>query len=156
MLAGLGNVRRLRYQRTGDLSDLQQAILAVQEARDGMPVDDQHYATVLSNLSALPYYLYERTGSESTHNEAVAAGRAALGAGHSLSTLSNLGSSLLQRFVRTRDSRVLEEAADLLARAVAGTPEEDPDLPVRLNNLAEAQGCRFFQLDESIRLGRRA
>ncbi|WP_242884292.1 CHAT domain-containing protein [Actinomadura litoris] len=162
VLAGLGNARRLRYQRTGDLGDLQQAVLAVQEARDGMPVDDQHYATVLSNLSALLYYLYERTGSESTHNEAVAAGRAALEVGRSPATLSNLGSSLLQRFVRTRDSRVLDEAADLLARAVAGTPEEDPELPGRLNNLAEAQGYRFFQLgepaalDESIRLGRRA
>ncbi|MFI0480909.1 CHAT domain-containing protein [Actinomadura sp. 9N215] len=166
VLLELGNARRLRYERTGDLDDLQQAILAVHQARDGMPADDEHYATLLGNLSGFLYYMYERTGNESTHNEAVAAGRAALEAEgstrQSLRTLNNLGSSLVQRFVRTRDSRVLDEAVDLLERAVEGTPERDPELPARLTNLAEAQGYRYVQfgdleaLDESITLGRRA
>jgi tetratricopeptide (TPR) repeat protein len=79
-----------------------------------------------------------------------------------LRTLNNLGSSLLQRFVRTRDSRTLNEATDLLERSVATTPEWDPQLPGRLNNLGEAMSYQYVQtsdleaLDRSIALGRRA
>lgn len=166
VLAQLGDARRARYQRTGDLDDLRQAALEMRQACDGMPEDDEHYATLLGNLSGLLYLVYQRTADASTHDEAVEVGRAALAAGgstsQSLRTLNNLGSSLVQRFFDTRDSRVLDEAVDLLERAVAGTPEQDPDLASRLSNLAEALGYRYIQaddpeaLDRSITLGRRA
>jgi hypothetical protein len=162
---GLGNALRARYQETGDEADLAEAERTLRRAVELVPADRPEHAVLLANLSGVRYMVYERTGDEDAHSEAVRAGRRAAEIGASdtaLRALNNLASNLLMRHTQTGDSRALAEAVDVLERAVAATPDGNPDRAGRLNNLGEALFLSFRRsgdlatLDRSISLCREA
>ncbi|GAB7186769.1 hypothetical protein ATKI12_6600 [Kitasatospora sp. Ki12] len=72
--------------------------------------------------------------------------------------LSNLGSALCTRFVRTGALADLDEAVRLCQEAVAATPADHPDLASMLSNLGGVLQSRFVRtgaladLDEAVRL----
>jgi hypothetical protein len=57
--------------------------------------------------------------------------------------LTNLGAALLDGYDRTGERRDLEEAIGALVESVAATGLRSPELPARLNNLANGLRRRF-------------
>ncbi|MFI0483521.1 CHAT domain-containing protein [Actinomadura sp. 9N215] len=166
LLSGLGNALRSRYRELGRPDDLEDAIATLRRAVDVLPDGHPRLSSLRNDLSGFLYYKHELTGDERVHDESIAVGRAAVVPGdlspRGLRSLNNLGANLLARFHHTRDSRILDEAIGLFEQCVDASPEGDPELPSRLNNLGEALSSKYLQsgapeaLDRSIDLGRRA
>jgi hypothetical protein len=151
--ARLGNAIRSRYQRTGNIDDLAEAVHAMRQAVEIVPTDDPDYPVIASNLSAMLTLADNRETDESVHGEAVRIGRAAARS-DDLLALNSLGVSLIGRFTQTGDSRALREAIDTLERAVDGTRRGDPHLAARLCNLGEALYYSFRRTNDSRELNR--
>lgn len=135
------------YDRTGALPLLSESIrlMRVQagDSRGGRP--DR---TVLSNLGAALWRLFERTGETDTLVEAVDFGRAALdgapaGAPGLAADLSNVAGALRLLFERTRQDEYLLEAIEVGRAAVAELPTGDAGLPAYMNNLGLSLRLRY-------------
>lgn len=119
----------------------------------------------LASLGATRYALYQRTGEHAQLEAAVTAGREALEVadehGPNVAMLrSNLAEWLRQRFLSTGDRADLDEAVELLRRAVDETPREHPDRSGYLSNLGmclhDPADSRPGELDEAIAVHREA
>ncbi|KAF6747870.1 CHAT domain-containing protein [Ephemerocybe angulata] len=140
----------LRFQRTGELSDITEAISVLQKAVDTTPVGHVSLPSRLTNLGNSFMYRFQRTGDLvdvaqatsilqkavelTTEEDAKLPGR-----------LANLGSSLLCRFQRTSDPSDNADAIAALQKSVELTPEGASNLPGRLANLGNAFLFRFRQ-----------
>lgn len=145
----LGYCQRYRYDRTGDLANLEESILSHQESIRLTPEDDPALPVRLNNLGVPFMSRFEHLGDLSDISEAIKAQERAV----SLSPeddpglptrLNNLGLSLMQRYNHADDEEDLKQAISHQQRAVELSPPDDPQLPTWLHNLVTSLD---FQLD---------
>ena len=156
-----------RYQRTGQVPLLSQAVELLRGALQTVPEDHPDRSTLLSNLGAALLALFGRSGDVTVLAEAVDIGREGVAAtpedhpdraGH----LSSLGVALFALFGRSGDVEVLAQAVDVGYQAVAATPEDHFDRAGHLTNLGTTLLGWFERsgvvavLAEAVDVGRRA
>ena len=162
LLSNLGSALRIRFERMGELMDLDEAIRVGDAAVAATPDNSPRRAGRLSNLGIALRARFERTAQMKDLDEAVRVGTAALAAtsgnrAQRAKVLSNLGLALQARFDRTGQMKDLDEAVQVGTAAVAATPEDDPDRAGRLSNVGAGLLVRFRRtgcvpdLDEAIR-----
>ena len=113
-IANLGNTLRIRFERTGMLADLDEAVTVSREAVSIALLGDSR-GTCLSNLGNVLRIRFESQGALADVDETVAVSREALEAipvGHPnrVVIMSNLGNALQKRFERTRVLKDLDGA----------------------------------------------
>ncbi|QRW07774.1 CHAT domain protein [Ceratobasidium sp. AG-Ba] len=152
-LNNLGNSWLSRFERLGELSDLDHAIdcqsHAVILAPDGHP----DKPACLNNLGISWSRRFKRLGELSDLDHAIGCQSQAVSLtpdGHpdKPSRLSNLGNSWLSRFERLGELSDLDHAIDCQSQAVSLTPDGHPDKPSRLSNLGNSWFRRFKRLGE--------
>jgi transcriptional regulator with XRE-family HTH domain len=146
-LSNLEVALRVRFERTGDVADLESAIDAGREAVAALPAGHPDQAAAMSDLGGTLLTRYLSTGSIADLNPAVDAAKTAadsVPAGNSerAKYLSNLGRALAVRFQHTSDVADLESAIDAGREAVAALPAEHPDRPAAMFNLQAALAVR--------------
>ena len=132
---------RVRFERTGDLATLEEAITHYREALRVLPEPNRMRPVLQSNLVVAMHWYARRTGDPDRVAEAVAASRALVTAtapedpafAHRLMTL---GSVLGMQFESTGDRALLDEAVAAQRRAVDLTPPGHPHLGLRYSVLA--------------------
>ncbi|KAI9462573.1 CHAT domain-containing protein [Boletus coccyginus] len=142
-----------RFERFGDLTDLQRAITALEELVRSTPIGDDQYSAALGNLGVALSYRFDHVGEPSDLEDAISRLRNAVGLnphGHpdKPSHLTHLGNSFLARFERLGQLSDLEDAISALRDAVELTPHGHPDKPSRLNNLGTSFRTRFEHLGQ--------
>ncbi|MET8876228.1 tetratricopeptide repeat protein [Nocardia sp. NPDC004604] len=137
-----------RFERTGSMTDLDEAMESKRAAVAATPADHPDRAGRLNNLGLALQNRFERTGSMTDLDEAVESKRAAVAATPAdhpdrAMYLNNLGNVLRIRFERAGTVTDLDEAVETGRAAVAGTPVDHLDRAGRLNNLGLALRDRF-------------
>jgi hypothetical protein len=156
-----------RFERTGRIVDLDEAVGAGRRAIAAAPVGDPGRAVYLSNLGIALSARFKRIGSGADLDGAVETGQqavAATPADHPLRAgrLSNLGNALQDRFARTGSDKDLDETVEAARLAVAATPSDHPNRAMYLCNLGIALQWRFERagnsrdLDGAVDAGRQA
>ncbi|KAH7191136.1 CHAT domain-containing protein [Fusarium oxysporum] len=166
-LNNLGNKLERRYERTGEMADLEEAIRTARQAVDSAPDDYPNRAAWLNNLGNKLERRYERTGEMADLEEAIRIARQAVDSTpgdhpNRAAWLNNLGNKLERRYERTGEMADLEEAIRIARQAVASTPDDHPGRAGRLNNLGNKLERRYERtgemadLEEAIRIARQA
>ncbi|KAF8121583.1 CHAT domain-containing protein [Boletus edulis] len=142
-----------RFERYGDLADLQQAIGLLQKLVRTVSVWDYWYCAGLGNLGVALLWRFNRLGELSDLEDAISTLRDAValtphGHPHKPSHLNNLGDSIITRFWRLGELSDLEDAISTLRDAVVLTPHGHPHKPGFLNNLGTSFRARFQRLGE--------
>ena len=144
-----------RYERLGELEDLEQSIAASGEALQLVPGRSPPRVVVASDLGLGLRLRYERFGDTTDLNESVDLAREAVGLGREAAQLhpgsvrlpellANLANVLCVRFELGHDPADAEDAVQVARESVASLG--GPDHPSRsgcLNNLGRALGCRY-------------
>ena len=167
MLSNLALALRARFERTGALADLDEAVSIAQEAVNATPAAHPDRPGWLSNLGNALQSRFKRTGAPADLDASITAKREALNTtpdDHPDRVIwqSNLGNALRSRFERTGALADLDEAIAVGSAAVDATPADHPDRAIWLSNLGNALQARFEQtgaladLDEAISAGRAA
>ncbi|MFD4231396.1 CHAT domain-containing protein, partial [Streptomyces sp. NPDC058545] len=134
-LNSLGAALGVRFERTGDPSDLDQAVTTVQEAVDAIPTDHPNRAECLNNLGTALGVRFERTGDPSDLDQAVTTAQEAVDAiptdhPDRAVSLSILGAALRVRFERAGQLSDLDAAASALTEAW-GVASAAPSVRIR-------------------------
>ncbi|KAF8421523.1 hypothetical protein L210DRAFT_3654453 [Boletus edulis BED1] len=142
-----------RFERLGELNDLEDAISTLRDAVVTTPHGHPHKLTCLNNLGSSFTARFERLGELSDLEDAISTQRDAVVLtphGHPLkpSGLNNLGLSFITRFERLGELSDLEDSISTLRNAVVLTPHGHPDKPGCLNNLGLSFITRFERLGE--------
>ncbi|KAI9463452.1 TPR-like protein [Boletus coccyginus] len=137
-----------RFERLGDLTDLQQAIAILEGLVKSVSIDDYRYTAALGSLGVALRYRFNRVGELDDLEDAISRQRAAVtltphGHPHRPSHLSNLGSSFRVRFERVGELSDLKDAISALRDAVELTPHGHPARPARLGDLGNLFLIRF-------------
>jgi tetratricopeptide (TPR) repeat protein len=154
-----------QYHKTGQLSDLEQAIALFREAITRASGDSDTRAICLSNLSAVLLDRFERTGQLADLDEAVILGRQAVAtvtreSGQRAPWLNHLGNALWMRFGRFGRLADLDEAVTAYREAVAAEAPSQQSRAKYLQNLSTALNDRFKRtgemadLEEAVVVGR--
>lgn len=157
----------LAYERSGDLTTLDRAIVLFQQIADTIPDDYPDRGGHLSNLGNALRSRFEHTGDLAVLDEAVQNYKLAVEATRSDNPnrsqfLSNLAAALRLRFDRTADLTVLVEAVQTYKLATEATPSDNPNRCTYLSNLSNALGNRFdctgelAVLDDAVAVARQA
>ena len=144
-----------RFDRTGNVADLDEAIAAIRRAVELTPPGEPDHQAALSNLGAALLRRGDRTGNAADLDEAIAAIRRAVeltppGEPDRLAALSNLGDALRLRFEEAsepadddavREFRQFGAEATTVYREVLELRErilgrDHPDTLAAMNNLA--------------------
>jgi tetratricopeptide (TPR) repeat protein len=158
---------RIRFQRTGQLHDLDQAVDLGGTVRAEAPPGHRVLPATLTNLAAARLTRFEQTGSPTDLEEAVEVGRLAAAAipaddPHQGWPLSNLCLALRIRYEQTGELTDLADAIAFGRAALDVAPGGHPIRGAMLGNLAMAHLSRFGRLgqrsdlDEAVRTGRAA
>ncbi|MCX5238980.1 tetratricopeptide repeat protein [Streptomyces prunicolor] len=147
-LSSLGTALDIRFEQIGAMTDLEEAIVILQEAVEASPTDDPKLASRLSNFANALRSRYERTGVLADLEEAVQVGRLAVEAAPAdhpdrCAVRTNLAITLRLRYERTGVLADLEEAVQVGRLAVEAAPADHPDLAGLLANLAGILQIRF-------------
>ncbi|KAF5340006.1 hypothetical protein D9611_012353 [Ephemerocybe angulata] len=147
-LNNLGTSIHSRFERTGDLQDIAEAISMKRRAADLTPVGDPNMASRLANLGHSLRSRFERTGDLQDHAEAISAEQRALeltpdGHPEMAERLAGLGTSHWSRFEHTGDLQDLAEAISAEQRALELTPDGHPEMAERLAGLGTSHWSRF-------------
>ncbi|KAF6746834.1 CHAT domain-containing protein [Ephemerocybe angulata] len=149
-LNNLGNAFLSRFERTGDLSDLAEAISAQSLAVEQTPGGDDELPPRLNNLGVSLKIRFERTKVIDDINVAISAQRKAMEftpEGHPdlPSRLNNLAVSLKSRFELNNSLSLtdLDEAISSQRKVLVCSPVNHPIFPGFLNNLANSILHRF-------------
>jgi len=147
-LSSLGGSILRRFECTGDLADVANAISARQRAVQLTPDGHADMPSWLSNLGGSLLVRFERTGDLADIANAISAHQRAVqltpdGHADMPSRLSNLGGSLLRRFEHTGDLADIANAISALQRAVQLPPDGHADMPSWLSNLGISLSRRF-------------
>jgi hypothetical protein len=139
-LSNLGVALRVRFERTGQLTDLESAIEAGRAAVAALPDGHPDQAAALSDLGGTLLESYLSTGSVADLNTAVevtgaAANSVPVGNPDRAKYLSNLGRALGVRFERTGDRADLESAIEAGQAAIIALPGDHPDRVSAVFNL---------------------
>ncbi|KAF8433240.1 CHAT domain-containing protein [Boletus edulis BED1] len=142
-----------RFQRHGDLADLQRAITLLQQLVRSVSVWDDRYRVGLGSLGVALELRFEHLGELRDLEDAISTLRDAVhltpdGHPDKPCYLNNLGLSFITRFERLGELRDLEDAISTHRDGVHLTPDGHPDKPGRLNNLGNSFGARFLRLGE--------
>ncbi|KAJ7089150.1 CHAT domain-containing protein [Mycena epipterygia] len=153
MLNNLGTSLLDRFERLGDLSNLNKSIMmfedAVQLTPDGHPGKPER----LNNLGNSLSHRFERLGDLSDLNKSIMVFEDAVqltpdGHPDKPGRLNNLGSSLLGRFERLGDLSDLNKSIMMKEDAVQLTPHGHPIKPTMVNNLGNSLLGRFERLGD--------
>ncbi|MES5821447.1 CHAT domain-containing protein [Streptomyces sp. RG80] len=157
-LDDLGLVLLACFQRSGELGELNEAVLAHRESVALTPQGHGSLGIRLLNLGAALSQRYQLTEDgddlrESEDCRRRAAELPGMGPAHRAALASSTGLGLMAGFERAPDPVArLDEAVRLLRQALALTPAGDPMLPRRRHNLAVALLLRIaktLRIDEA-------
>jgi len=142
----LGNLLRIRFEATGHLGDLTEAIGLLRDTLRTV-TDDALRSPAYSLLGLALLDQYVNTGEPADLDAATAAARSAMAGSTPLSPhhgqlLTNLAAVLHARFQAHGELGELAEAIRHLEHAVAATPTHQHDHPVMRIKLAVALGAR--------------
>jgi hypothetical protein len=165
--ASLGYHLDMRYNHTGDISLINEAIKFKREALALRPPGHPHRATSCANLGTSLHVRYQQTGEAALLDEAIELKREALALrppGHPDRSLScaNLGPSLCMRYQQTGNVALLDEAIELQREGLALRPPGHPDRGRSCANLGSSLHARYHQtgdvalLDQANELDREA
>jgi uncharacterized protein YegL/tetratricopeptide (TPR) repeat protein len=143
LLSNLGGALRARFERTGDLSDLEQAIVSTRQALAATGAEDSQYPAILNNLGAM----LSETGR---YQEALEAAREAVDIRRVLAaqnpgiylpdmamSLNNLGTMLSETGRYQEALEAAREAVDIRRVLAAQNPGIYlPDMASALSNLS--------------------
>ncbi|KDN33405.1 hypothetical protein RSAG8_13499, partial [Rhizoctonia solani AG-8 WAC10335] len=152
-LADLGSSFYDRFQRLGELDDIEKSIRYSTRALDSTPEDHPDMPFRLASLGSSYYVRFQRLGELNDIEKAIRYETRALDLtpeGHSQvpSCLAILGSSYYARFRRLGVLDDIEKSIQYETRALDLTPEDDPDMPSRLASLGSSYYDRFQRLGE--------
>ncbi|KZV73860.1 hypothetical protein PENSPDRAFT_573858, partial [Peniophora sp. CONT] len=155
----LGNSFLARFERAGELEDLEQAISTHRRAVELTPDNHPDKLSRYNNLGNSFLTRFERTGDFEDLEQAISMHRCAVELmpdDHPAkpSLFTNLGNSFLSRFERTKQAEDLEQAVSAHRNAVDLTPDDHPDKPSRFNNLGNSFLTRFERNGERDDLAR--
>ncbi|KAJ7500145.1 TPR-like protein [Mycena galericulata] len=150
-LSDLGRCLHLRFQRLGNLLDLNRSVVILEAAVVHSGQDDRCKPQLLSELGDSLLKRFERLGDVTDITQCISRFEAAVtltpdGHPDKPSRLSNLGMSLLSRFKQQGDPEDMQLAVLKLEAAITLTPDGHPDKPSLLNNLGNLLRRRFEQL----------
>jgi len=148
MLGQLAMYLSNRYERTGNLQDLETAIAQSEAAVEGTPEDHPNRAEQLNTLAMSLSRRYKRTGNLEDLEAAIARSEAAVEATPEdhpgrATWLGALGHRLGCRYERTGRLQDLEAAIARSEAAVEATPEYNPNRASWLNNLGNQLRIRY-------------
>jgi CHAT domain len=151
VLAMLGVALQYRFERTGEMTDIDEAVRVGRLAADGIPVGHSQQFTVLVNLAAALRLRFDRTGAATGRGdidaviEVLRRAAAQLPARHPgrAVVLTNLCGALRARYDRFGDDVDLEAAIDTGRLAISVSPAGDTDQPEIFLNLGVALVSRF-------------
>jgi len=129
-----------RYNNSGILAELEEAISTFRNANEHLPQNHPLKAACLNNLGISVVCRFEHLANPDDLDEAIMVKQQAV---HLTpddhpdkpAYLNNLGKSFLYRFGRLNDLADLDEAITAQQQAVHLTPDGHPDKPTYLNNL---------------------
>ncbi|MEV5410337.1 CHAT domain-containing protein [Thermopolyspora sp. NPDC052614] len=167
MLGNLGIALQIRFERTGEPPDVDEAVRLGRAALAATPAGHPDQAMHLSNLGIALRMRHERTGEPSDADEAVTLARQAMAAAPAddperPGLLVNLSLALRSLFELTGVLPQVDEAIEAARAAVAATPADALERAGRLSNLCVALRIRFERTgvqadaDESVEAGREA
>ncbi|KAF6765331.1 CHAT domain-containing protein [Ephemerocybe angulata] len=167
LLYNLGSSLKVRHKRSGELSDVSEAIEILQKAMKILPQDDPNMSSCLTRLGLSLMDRFDLTGELSDIAEAIPLLETAIELTPEShpdmpGRLSNLGLLLRHRFKKTGQFFDITKAVSVHRRAVELTPEGHIDMPEILSNLGISLIDRFGQMadlsdiSESISLLQRA
>jgi len=147
-LANLGTALRLRYERTGSLPDLHEAVRVLREAEAASVRRHPDRAGIISALGVVLRTRYEHAGALADLDESIRLARQAADATpdgdfNRGGRLSNLGIALRLRYERAGAERDLDEAVRVCREAVSGTPPEHPGYAQFRTGLGNALSVRY-------------
>ncbi|KAJ7128032.1 CHAT domain-containing protein [Mycena epipterygia] len=152
-LNNLGISLRSRFERLGDLDDLNQSVLRFEAAVTLTPDGHPKKPSCLNNLGNSLLSRFERLGSLDDLNQSVLRFESTITLipddhPDKPSWLNSLGNSLLSRFERLGNLDDLNQSVLRLEAAVTLTPDGQPNMPSLLNNLGNSLGRRFKRLGD--------
>lgn len=141
------------FERPSDLTDLNNAILLLQQAVDLISGRDGALPSQLCNLGAALAHRFEWRGDLADIDYAIALLQQAVELtprGHATlpTLLSNLGNSLNGRFERTGELMDISEAISAKTKAADLTPRGSADLPGYLSSLGTSVARRYERTNE--------
>jgi tetratricopeptide (TPR) repeat protein len=149
-LNSIGRMLGWRFERTGNLDNLNRAIEFTNMAVEILPSDHPDQVALLGNLGKWLGRRFERAGAIEDLNRAIevtdiAVAGTVIPPGHPdrAALLNNLGSLLGRRFERTGVIEDLNRAIEVTEMAVISTSLDHSDRAGRLNNLGSWLGSRF-------------
>ncbi|UVS78445.1 CHAT domain protein [Actinokineospora sp. UTMC 2448] len=150
LLANAANALRARYEWTGDLADLDEAVALAQESLDVSGGDHVGRARRMTVLATARLRRFEAVGRAEDIDEAVVGCTVALDrvpADHPQrpGLLANLGVALFRRFEEDGRESDLEDCLHACREAVGSTRDDDPEAGRRLSLLAVAVRERFLR-----------
>ncbi|KAJ7928232.1 CHAT domain-containing protein [Mycena leptocephala] len=153
MLDNLGGSLFRRFERLGDLDDLNKSVKIREDAVHLTPDGHPDKPTMLNNLGNSLVRRFERLSDLDSLNKAIKIREDALhlapdGHLYRASMLNNLGTCLLMRFEKLGNLDDLNKSVSMKEEAVHLTPDGHPDKPSRLNNLGNSLVCRFERLGD--------
>ncbi|KAJ7477682.1 CHAT domain-containing protein [Mycena latifolia] len=152
-LSDLGGALRQRFERLGNVVDINQGKALCAAAVEMTPDGHPDMASQLTNLGSCLLRRFGELGDLTDLNESVSTFEAAIrltpeGHPNKPSGLSNLGNSLLMRFERLGDLTDLNKSVSTFKVAVSLTPDGHPDKPSQLNNFGNSLLRRFERLGD--------
>ncbi|KAJ6461801.1 CHAT domain-containing protein [Mycena sanguinolenta] len=152
-LADLGTALLRRFERLGDLDNLNQSVLRLEAAVALTPESHPDKPSQLSNLGNSLLCRFERLSdlddlTQSVFRLEAAAALTPDGHPDKASWVNNLGTALLRRFERLGDLDDLNQSELRLEAAVALTPDGHPDKPSLLSNLGNSLLRHFERLSD--------
>ncbi|KAF8553218.1 hypothetical protein OG21DRAFT_1274070 [Imleria badia] len=142
-----------RFQRFGDLADLQGAITLLEELVRSASASNRRFVAGLASLGVALKYRFERFGELGDLEEAILRQRDAInltphGHPHKPGFLNNLGNAFRARFQRLGELSDLEGSISTHRDAVDLTPHGHPNKPGHLNDLGITLAVRFERFGE--------
>ncbi|EXL65084.1 hypothetical protein FOPG_18678 [Fusarium oxysporum f. sp. conglutinans race 2 54008] len=137
-LTSLGSRLRIRYERIGDIVDLEEAIQALQQSVN-LTLEGHDRTARLNDLANMFSLRYQRKGETRDLEEAIRLARYLVDSTleddpNRAAILNNLGNKLASRFERTGEMHDLEDAIRMIQQAVDSTMD-DRNRALWLNNL---------------------
>ncbi|KAJ7120017.1 CHAT domain-containing protein [Mycena epipterygia] len=153
-LSNLGNSLLRRFERLGDLDDLNKSVSVREDAVRLTPDGHPDKPSLLSNLGYSLLTRFEWLGDLDDLNKYVLREKDAVyltpdGHPDKPSLLSNLGNSLLMRFEWHGDLDDLNKSVSMTEDAVCLTPDGHSDKPSMLHNLGSSLFHRFEWLGDA-------
>lgn len=151
VLTTLGVALQYRFERTGEMTDIDEAVKVGRLAADGIPAGHPQQSIVLANLAAALRLRFDQTGTATGRRdidaviEVLKRAAAQIPAHHPgrAGVLTSLCAALRARYDRFGDGADLEAAIDAGRQAISEAPAGDTDQPEYFLNLGVALMSRF-------------